>query len=76
MPWQETNREMERMKFIMALEAGEDDFSALCRRFGISRQTGYTGKRRVEAEGVEGLSDRPPLARRHPNMTDGAVGSG
>ena len=45
MPWQETSREMERMKFIVALESGEEDFSAVCRRFGISRQTGYTWKR-------------------------------
>lgn len=69
MPWQETSREMERMKFIVALESGEEDFSAVCRRFGISRQTGYTWKRRFEEEGASGLADRPSCAKRHPNST-------
>ncbi len=61
------------MKFIVALESGEEDFATLCRRFNISRQTGYTWKRRFEELGPAGLSDRPPLAGRHPNMTSEAV---
>lgn len=73
MPWTETNREMERVKFIAALASEDEDFSALCRRFNISRQTGYTWKRRFEEEGAAGLSDRRSVAVRHPNMTDGAV---
>ncbi|WP_325950848.1 helix-turn-helix domain-containing protein, partial [Klebsiella aerogenes] len=40
MPWTET-RPMQRLDFIRASFAGTDSFSALCRRFGISRKTGY-----------------------------------
>jgi transposase-like protein len=70
MPWRETDNVKERMKFIAALESEEGpSFSELCRRFGISRQTGYEWKKRFEAEGVHGLDDRPPLAHRHPNAT-------
>ncbi|WP_393969896.1 helix-turn-helix domain-containing protein, partial [Kluyvera intermedia] len=40
MPWTET-RPMQRLDFIRASIAGTEPFSALCRRFGISRKTGY-----------------------------------
>jgi transposase len=49
MPWRETDNVKERMKFIAALESEEGpSFSELCRRFGISRQTGYEWKKRFE----------------------------
>lgn len=69
MPWRETSQELERVKFIAALETSEADFATLCRQFGISRQTGYTWKRRFEEEGVLGLTDRPSLSHHHPNAT-------
>jgi|JI10StandDraft_1071094.scaffolds.fasta_scaffold119141_2 putative transposase len=73
MPWRETSQELERVKFITALETSEANFSELCRQFGISRETGYTWKRRFEEQGVVGLADRPPLAHHHPNATAKAV---
>jgi transposase InsO family protein len=69
MPWQETKREMERMKFIVALANGEDTMTALCERFGISRQTGYKWIERFEAGGPAALEDRKPLAGVHKNQT-------
>lgn len=70
MPWRESSVEMERMKFILALLEDGESFAQICHRFGISRQTGYTWKRRFEAEGTRGLADRRPMARTHPNATD------
>lgn len=73
MGWQETNAEMERMKFIVALDEGKESMAELCRRFGISRQTGYLWKRRFEEGGPAALIDRPPLSHTHPNALDDAI---
>jgi transposase InsO family protein len=48
----------ERMRFIVAVEAGEETMAELCRRFGISRKTGYKWLARYQAAGIEGLADR------------------
>ncbi len=69
MPWLEASPEMERMKFITWVAEEEENFSELCRRFGISRQTGYVWKQRFEEGGAAALADRPPCAKRHPNLT-------
>jgi transposase InsO family protein len=45
------------------------NMSALCRRFEISRKTGYKWLRRFEAEGVEGLQERSRRPKRSPNRT-------
>jgi putative transposase len=58
MPWKETSRMEERMRFIVALLAGRETMSDLCAQFGISRQTGYELRRRFALDGVEGLKDR------------------
>jgi hypothetical protein len=41
MPWRETCRMDERMRFVLSCEAGEESFAALCRVYGVSRKTGY-----------------------------------
>jgi transposase InsO family protein len=48
----------ERMRFLVAVEAGDESLAELCRRFGISRKTGYKWLARYAAEGVDGLADR------------------
>lgn len=40
MPWKESNRMDELLKFITRLLDGET-MSSVCREFGISRKTGY-----------------------------------
>src|SRR5947207_14424891 len=40
MPWQECNLMDERLKFIAGLLDGEK-MAVMCRRFGVSRKTGY-----------------------------------
>ena len=64
MPWNETNRVNERMKFVNRLLAGER-MTDLCEEFGISRELGYRVKRRFEELGPAGLLDQtdlPPVA--------------
>jgi transposase InsO family protein len=45
----------------------------LCRRYGISRDTFYRYKARLEAEGLEGLLPRSRRPRRSPNATPAVV---
>jgi hypothetical protein len=57
MPWQECNLMDERLKFIAGLLDGEK-MAVLCRRFGVSRKTGYKILDRYNSCGLEGLTDR------------------
>jgi transposase InsO family protein len=66
MPWKETCAVDERMRFVLAVAAGEEPVAALCRWFGISRQQGYKWLGRWRAEGVAGLVDRSRAPRGHP----------
>src|ERR1043165_3005837 len=66
MCWRETCAVDERMRFVLALERHEEAFAALCRRFGVSRKTGYKWLERYEAAGVEGLIDRSRAPQAHP----------
>jgi len=67
MPWKETCAMRERLKFVALVEAGEETMAELCRRFGISRKTGYKFMERFAAEGIAGLSDRSHAPREHPH---------
>lgn len=58
MPWEETCSVQERLKFMMAYEAGDVSFSELCRQFLISRKTGYKWLGRYEDQGIDGLGER------------------
>src|SRR5438105_2584293 len=67
MPWQECNLMDERLKFIAGLLDGEK-MAVLCRRFGISRKTGYKILDRYNSCGLEGLTDRSRRPYRHANQ--------
>jgi len=58
MPWQETGAMTERLRFIVAVQAGEASVAALCRQFGISRKTGYKWLSRYREAGGPSLTDR------------------
>lgn len=58
MSWKETCIMDERMRFVLACSENFEAFSDICRRFGISRKTGYKWRSRYESEGVGGLTDR------------------
>jgi transposase InsO family protein len=61
----------ERVRFVEAAHRGEDDISALCRQFGISRKTGYKWIGRAECG--EALTDRSRAPLSHPGATDERV---
>lgn len=48
-------------------------FAELCRRFGISRQTGYIWLKRYKEEGVNGLANRSRRPHTSPTKTQGAI---
>jgi putative transposase len=71
MGWTETCAVDERMRFVMAIDRQEEAFAVVCRRFGVSRKTGYKWLERYRATGVEGLVDRPRVPLHHPQaMTE------
>ncbi len=67
MPWQECNLMDERLKFIAGLLDGEK-MAVLCRRFGVSRKTGYKILDRYNSCGLEGLTDRSRRPYQHANQ--------
>ena len=92
MPWRETCVVDERMRFVLAVEAGEEPVAALCRRFGISRRHGYKwlgalarrrrGRARRPVAGAAqssaggGGGARRGLPRRAPRASDLGAGEG
>ncbi len=66
MGWTETCAVDERMRFVIAVDAREEAFAAVCRRFGVSRKSGYKWLERYEEAGVEGLVDRSRAPLHHP----------
>lgn len=67
MAWKVTCAVEERLKFIGEYRSEEWSFAELCRRYGVSRKTGYKWLERYEVEGWEGLRDRCRAPERHPN---------
>ena len=58
MPWKALSVVDSRREFVRLAGTGEVSVAALCRRFGISRQTGFTVLRRYREGGEAALSDR------------------
>lgn len=58
MPWGSRSVMDNRLEFIRLCRSGGVSVSALCRRFGISRQTGHALLKRHEAGGDAALADR------------------
>jgi len=68
MVWRETSVEDERREFVDLASRAGANISALCARFGISRQTGYVWLRRG-ADGETAFSDRS----RRPHASPGRI---
>jgi transposase InsO family protein len=58
------------MRFVMAIKEQHESFAVVCRRFGVSRKSGYKWLERYEAEGIGGLSDRSRAPHHHPHAVD------
>jgi transposase InsO family protein len=65
MGWREVSVEDQRREFVMLASLEGANISALCERFGISRQTGYLWLRRF-AEGEPTFEDRSRRPLRSP----------
>ncbi len=66
MPWKECSAVSCREEFVGLAQAEWAKMLELCRRFGVSRRTGYKWLRRYASAGVSGLLDRsrrPPRSR-------------
>ena len=57
MPWSETTKMRERMRFVLDAEEELFTMTELCVRYGISRVTGHKWLKRFRGEGVQGLED-------------------
>ncbi len=67
MPWKETYVMDEKLQFISYYLQDEYSVSALCRKFGISRKTGYKYIHRYKELGLDGLKEQSKAPYHHPN---------
>ncbi len=58
MPWSETSAMDQKRLFIKDYIRHTFSFAEICRRYGISRPTGYKWIARFEASGLSGLEER------------------
>jgi transposase InsO family protein len=61
--------EKERARFVIEAELSDLSHAELCRRYGISRPTGYKWIQRYQAEGLGGLNDRSHRPQSCPHST-------
>lgn len=73
MPWQEQSTMSLKAEFVELASRPEANLSALCRRFGISRPTGYALLARVAVEGAAGLVPRSSRPQTAPHQTAPAI---
>ena len=70
MPWQEVSTMSLREEFCALARTEGANVSELCRRYGISRKTGYKWLGRSAADGVAGLADASRRPKTMPRLTD------
>jgi len=70
MPWKETCPMDEKIKFIALVKSDVYSFAEACRRFGISRKSGYVLLARYEREGAGGLEPRSRAVHHHGNAME------
>src|ERR1700737_4517418 len=66
--WKESSVSEERFRFIEEWRTEEWSVAELCRRYGVSRKTGYKWMGRYEEGGIEALQDRSRAPQHHPNQ--------
>lgn len=73
MSWKVVTIMSQRVEFINLALQDNANISELCRRFKISRKTGYKFLNRYKNEGFNGLHDQPRRPINSPNRTDEAM---
>ena len=74
MPWSVESVEAQRLEFCgLAVSGSGVSFAELCRRYGISRKTGYKWLGVYRVEGPGGLGDRRRVPKTSPTRTAATV---
>jgi transposase InsO family protein len=73
MPWKVTDAMQERIKFIEDWLTRRLTMVDLCRKYGITRKTGYKWVRRFREGGMPALCDASRAPHGHPNATEPAM---
>lgn len=73
MPWNESDAMTERSRFVQDYDSGLYTMAELCRRYGVSRATGYKWWRRYEHGGVAALADQSRRPLHSPHRTPAAI---
>ena len=73
MPWKSGTIMDHRQEFVRLAEAGDVSVAELCRRFGVSRQTGHLYLRRHREAGEAGLADRSRRPLSSPSRSDAGI---
>ncbi len=67
MPWKVVDVMDQRERFALRAMNGLENFTELCREFGISRKTGYKWKERFLERGLGGLGDKSRRPKSNPS---------
>lgn len=73
MPWKEATNMSLRSEFIHLAQLDSANLSELCRRFGISRKTGYKWLKRYQEGGESGLADRSRRPHHSPKRSSAEI---
>ncbi len=73
MPWAESDRVTERLRFVAAVNKRRSTFRSVCATFGIAPKTGYKWLHQFQAEGPAGLRDRSRRPKGNSRSISGAV---
>jgi len=73
MSWMVRGLQHARVEFVMIAREADVNVSETCRRFGISRKTGYKWLDRYETSGLDGLVERSRRPKSSPLQLSGDV---
>lgn len=73
MPWNHKTKMSLRTEFVTLASKPNANISQLCRRFGISRPTGYKWLHRWKSDGIKGLVDQSRQPHQSANQTPLAI---
>lgn len=73
MSWKDVTRMSLRLEFCHMASQPEANVAAVCRRYQISRKTGYKWLGRFAAQGSAGVADQHRCPHRSPDRTDPAM---
>ena len=70
MAWMQVKVKEQRTNFINDVLKNQNNFTGLCRKYDISRKTGYKWLERYQIEGLDGLCDRSKAPLLRPNTIE------